>query len=1393
MSSSIKTFGLIVRNSPALNGGLTIQPIRPTLLPGSSVGTPGGSGGAPGSAVPSISTTPGGSGIPGGSGGISGIVGGTISNPGAVDAIAAGRLGLPIDSLPAVRFAPPTAHLIKETYSVDSMNVSQTRLANGEFKPVMDGGIVPFRPEILSLIDYSPIFKLGNRLRNGPTGDFIDVQYQASHLREGTLLKLVEKIQRTSRTTASDDAFRTVRNNFTAEISRVENHISQMQDILTNVNNVKTSLEVKKIPSTFYNLTNFLSPEDFFVRRMSYKRKQYAAFSDTKVLLQLLFDFRSILEGYSISLLDLKDPDRETDYSPIAIDKTYTQTNGFSFSLGNIRSVTTPINATETGFFTQFLSSLPQDPDDRIRILTTLLGKEYLVSRGLGRQDLQRLLQGLGLATTGNPFDNIIGEVGGTIFEKPKGERSIASLMFIDPGIPDANVLPFESKYVDSEDQKSVYVPGSSYFVDSILNTTGDAWNTKPYINFINLYNNRIKEARNVIEEFLSLKDLQILLAPGTLSDSCMNSVKAAISTLTDPSSVSGDQAVVTALFRLASTSTELKGMLFQFAILVGMAANGETLQREIFDLLGRSEITSLRKLSYLEIPAGVEPSPARGQAVIKPYIEQLADAIEQKVVSLTSKNLSDYSRFMRTTNFLQRLRPYRSSWLTPALGGTSSLRSDLIGSLGISSGPKKEQSVTVHVQRGNIARILKNITASGGDNRTNFIEEFVGLSTNLFKAAQSQGANVHLLQDGTNRTRYNFLSISTQLLMLFEIFSSYANRYAFASFEKTMFETESLISVDTTGCHLTVSVIDDLTKKPLLSNYRDLVATTVSPSLDRLRDAFGSSVAPGPATIRGTSLSPPTPGVITTPGTQIRRIAGTADGGLGGNPLRFIPTSLSSISSELRAALRSRPGILNSLSTGALSNAGGIRDITDVNGNIERLRNALVEADKYIPYKVSLGNTRRKIYDELNIVANCLHILTAVGQFLQKGADKVNSAFTQTSLQNFIRINGEYGLQLLKNASQSRVATATLQNIKDKAPASDYSSETGYVHNGLVISDTTTLQEYRCLRALLSSDVYLNSSGLSPSANNRVKLLSVGVPAGFSTQLADRVNIGEINANSYRDKEFDAILVNVYKRDARFDDLVFKPQKFLFDLSLFVLEKDINDIQPGADEPFSRMMEKAKVTDYTNLTSPKKLTLATIRNDERYNFLTEEEKRNLLHSHISSYLLSLYINFLTGMRVTEDSFLQGASSGRTRDLNQELQRIVYTYLRDVMRQNIPAGRTVTELLQSPAISEEAKDVLRLFDYGSLVFNEREVTYRVLTPKQFDRIFHIPLNIENFEVDVDKTLSTESGRRVWRQSYLQEKLERRGDKYFLKPRPKNELIFEDYFVAIETANDKENP
>jgi hypothetical protein len=125
------------------------------------------------------------------------------------------------------------------------------------------------------------------------------------------------------------------------------------------------------------------------------------------------------------------------------------------------------------------------------------------------------------------------------------------------------------------------------------------------------------------------------------------------------------------------------------------------------------------------------------------------------------------------------------------------------------------------------------------------------------------------------------------------------------------------------------------------------------------------------------------------------------------------------------------------------------------------------------------------------------------------------------------------------------------------------------------------------------------------------------------------------------------------------------------------------------------------------------------------------------------------------------------------------------SYLKTVKGKDIP-NQSVDLLLQNLNLDQETKDTLRLLSYGNLVFQSSFVKRKVLDPKLFDRVFHLPINTDDFEIDVEQTISTEAGRNTYTKNSVQSMIYDVNGKKYLKPKGRNDMIFEDYFVVIET-------
>lgn len=352
-------------------------------------------------------------------------------------------------------------------------------------------------------------------------------------------------------------------------------------------------------------------------------------------------------------------------------------------------------------------------------------------------------------------------------------------------------------------------------------------------------------------------------------------------------------------------------------------------------------------------------------------------------------------------------------------------------------------------------------------------------------------------------------------------------------------------------------------------------------------------------------------------------------------------------------------------------------------------------------------------------------------------------------------------------------------------------------------------------------------------SASNK-RIMSVGLPAGFVHSLNQRVNIRNPQA-SFDNKQRDIITVNVYKTNLENTSLVFKPQKFMFELSRFPVrnDKNIAEIQRSAgsfsiDDIVSIIPTRVLSTDYNafrleyfkgNNSSQDAF------NSESYSFMTAQQKRNTIKNHVVSLLLEVYINAMTGMKTAEFHFPITDSGERFIEpvytdvvLSNVLSKILVasqatpsdSSKRAVMfAQNIPATTqltlpktfpTATALSiidQLPARTlETAFNTIQAVGWSaaslSSVSNPTAVSQFLLQPKKFDRIFNIIFDPDDFELDRNKSVGTKEGKALFESLLHSDVLSIKDDgqqtHYLIKERDRNvgDITFDKYFIAIET-------
>lgn len=1207
-----------------------------------------------------------------------------------------GECGPDLRSMPqntCLGIFPVTVPNVSEPLSADRQNdskdISDKKISTNGFKPILDSGVgtSPFRPELIMVTDYLPLYQRGKSLELSDTGLFVDVMFQAHQLRQETLAKIILKIQQKNLRTEADDKFKLVVEKYDKTIAKLEKDLGVASDIQKKISEVRKILDVRQAIDIEYDSKYFLSINDFVTQNMQYSKNQTRAFSNTKLLSQLLFDFRSTLQNYSVGLLDLRDPDRATDTSPINLDKTYTISNGFTFNLDSLAANQKDINATDVVFVNSFLSSLPTKKQEVIKVLSVLLCKELLVSKGLGNQEIKNKIANItNTRNNQNIFQKIIGDVGSSIFEINSTPGTLFSLLVRDvPNNPNIKVLPFENKYFDAENNKNIFVPGSSYYADSIFDIEAEtpSWNVKPIIDYVSDYVKVTDSATDLLASLLGYKSSTGLL-PTELIKNIYLEMHQVLSGLVDKDRIDRDSAILSSVIKLSEKDNRLRNLLFQYAILAGMRMNGTSEESAAFKLLA-NELQNVSALSLVRLNSRSTDDPsnvrlADGERAIGQYIEATAVAIEKRV-----------NNILNTLDSSAKKNKDKGQNTTNVINVKNNNPDYYVGNIRVNN-------ITSALRRA-----LRTRTTYS------FLKSFVDNFERLIVRSQENGLNNFL---SNNKTNNSGLNVSTLSLMFFELCASFYATYMGSIIEQTKDGTTLTVNVKSNNS--TRSVLYELARK-------DVPIPTYNEIIGNVQDRTAISVP----------ISP------------------------------FFTSNTAETTEQAK--------------------------------------------------KTELYNILIELSNEEKIPANVLYILQKIKSYISNNSTNTLTFFQQNKLQTYLvdnNINSDK-LEALQNLSQLRVSSHILDGVKSLTPTKvtiDGNIQANAQTNKLVLTDNLTPNEYSLIKLMMSESPYLPEANYSPE--KEIKLFSIGIPAGFGKQLVDRINVEDITNESFRRRQADIVDVLIYKRDLRFEDIVFKPLKFSFDMSLFLNQQAIDLLVINEKLNFTQVFRKLSLADYpfdATYGYRKKLLdysfIVDFGLEYRASLPNKSDRIAMFKNHIVSYILDMYISLLTGLKVDETTFVQ-TQSKPDRSIDREVFEIVYTYVKDIVDKRLPPLPSLTsdaqisaliqEILSNTTYSQKAKDYFFLFTYGTIAFNTEYLTALINQPKIFDRVFHVPVNVSDFEVDLEATLSTESGRQAWESTYVQDRIVPTQDGFYkVKPKSTNELVFEDFFVRIETAIDKD--
>lgn len=342
-------------------------------------------------------------------------------------------------------------------------------------------------------------------------------------------------------------------------------------------------------------------------------------------------------------------------------------------------------------------------------------------------------------------------------------------------------------------------------------------------------------------------------------------------------------------------------------------------------------------------------------------------------------------------------------------------------------------------------------------------------------------------------------------------------------------------------------------------------------------------------------------------------------------------------------------------------------------------------------------------------------------------------------------------------------------------------------------------------------------------------KIATVGLPVGFTKRLQQRLDVKSANKSSFQSKQQDIINICVYKIDLENPMLVFKPIKHPFELSRFPIRCDTPLKQSSSVFGFSEQdvlatvpMRDLSATEQIEY-YPAQKTDKQAFDSEEYSFLTPEQKSFLHKNHVTSYMLETYINIMTGLQLCESDFYMSNAklvvdqklvksiiqkqistivAKKQAILNKtQAENVLFDTKQitvSISSQNIPDAQSLLSTQDLSVAVQSFVTISDLINTLTSLTDTNILSSTLVCPKKFDRVFNVIIDSNEFEIDYDMTVSTQSGKSVLENLIAKNNVvvQQTQDasitpKYFtkVKTRTQGDIVFDKYFVTIETLGD----
>lgn len=300
------------------------------------------------------------------------------------------------------------------------------------------------------------------------------------------------------------------------------------------------------------------------------------------------------------------------------------------------------------------------------------------------------------------------------------------------------------------------------------------------------------------------------------------------------------------------------------------------------------------------------------------------------------------------------------------------------------------------------------------------------------------------------------------------------------------------------------------------------------------------------------------------------------------------------------------------------------------------------------------------------------------------------------------------FGQDLLKSLTPHQLA---LQRVASKK-LSRKENDASYLPSEMIIE----AEEMVALKS------FLNSPEMRGVVGGNIRVMTVGVPMDTIDILQNPpYTLGKKN-NTELSKAKDVFEIHIHKRDLEYEDIVFKPKKFVYDRSVFLLPEAFRKIYPSERRGRRR---RTRVWNFDAMVKNSEFTMANenglynksalqLYEHWKYRDVPEKKRVDMIQNHITNRLLHIYYRLVNGLSLDENTFLKheewgqllvDADASRMLQLAQAHSKTkwwIYTgtipagnLLLDTKIQNNPRTRVATfkdaEIWAKPSIAQLAR------------------------------------------------------------------------------------------------------